>query len=54
LRYLGRAKTPRGDTGNIRTVIEFSKESESQFFDICIEGAAPCAFELQRLSLFRY
>lgn len=54
LRYIGRARTPRGDTGNIRTVIEFSKESDSQFFDICVEGSAPCTFELQRLSLFRY
>jgi hypothetical protein len=54
LRYLGRALTPPGDTGDVRSVIEFSKEQDSQFFDVCIEGSNPCTFELKRLSVFRY
>ena len=54
LRYLGRALTPPGDTGDVRSVIEFSKEQDSQFFDVCIEGLNPCTFELKRLSVFRY
>ena len=54
LRYLGRSKTPPGDTGSVRSVIEFSKEHEGQFYDICIEGSAPCSFELKKLSLFQY
>lgn len=54
LRYLGRAKTPPGDTGNIRTVVELSKEHDGQFFDVCIEGSSPCSFELKKLAVFRY
>ena len=52
LRYFGRVRTPPGDTGCIRTIVEFSKTAERQCFDFCVEGGGTCSFEIRKLSLY--
>ena len=52
LRYFGRALTPPGDTGDIRTIINFTKSEEYRTFDICVEGGSKCSFVIKRLAVY--